>query len=132
MLVIQCLVFADGGLTALGSNIFNMAIIGGVGGYGIFRCLKFVLPRSKTGFLASVALAAWTSVVLASAACAAELALSGTSPLVVAMPAMIGVHVLIGIGEAIITTVVVSMVIAVRPDLIPSWDRGIERQVQEA
>jgi len=118
VLGIQCLMFNDGGLTALGSNLFNMGIVGGIGAYGIFAALRFLLPRTRTGFFAAAAVAAWFSVVLAAAACAAELAISGTSPLAVVMPAMVGVHALIGIGEAIITTAVLSAVLAVRPDLI--------------
>jgi len=118
VLAIQCLVFADGGLTALGTNIFNMGIIGGIGCYYIFVLLKSVLPANKTGFLAASAIASWFSVFAASVFCAFELAISGTSPIGIALPAMAGVHVVIGIGEAVITTVVLSMVYAARPDLI--------------
>ena len=122
VLAIQCLVFADGGLTALGTNIFNMGIIGGIICYWLFLGLKFVLPKTRGGFLAAVAIAAWSSVVIASGVCALELAVSGTSPLKVALPAMVGVHALIGFGEAIITTVVISIVLASRPDLVASWN----------
>lgn len=118
VLVIQCLLFADGGLTALGSNIFNMALLGGVCGYGVFWAVRSALPRGRWSFLTATAVASWVSVVLASAACAVELALSNTIPLRVALPAMVGVHALIGIGEAIITTAALSVVLAARPDLI--------------
>jgi len=121
VLAIQCLGFADGGLTALGTNIFNMGIIGGIVSYGLFQILKSVLPKTRGGFLAAVAVAAWFSVVLASAVCALELHFSGTSPLKIALPAMTAVHVLIGLGEAIITTVVISVVLASRPDLVATW-----------
>lgn len=122
VLLIQCLGFADGGLTALGTNIFNMGIIGGIVCYWLFQALKSVLPKTRGGFLAAVAIAAWFSVVIASAVCALELAVSGTSPLKVALPAMSAVHALIGLGEAIITTVVISIVLASRPDLVASWN----------
>ena len=121
VLAIQCLGFADGGLTALGTNIFNMGIIGGIVSYGLFQILKSVLPKTRGGFLAAVAVAAWFSVVLASAVCALELHFSGTSPLKIALPAMTAVHVLIGLGEAIITTIVISVVLASRPDLVATW-----------
>ncbi len=124
VLGIQCLAFADGGLTALGTNIFNMGIIGGIGCYYLFQALKLVLPKTRRGFLAAVAISAWSSVVLASAVCALELAVSGTSPLKVALPAMTAVHALIGLGEAIITTVVISIVLASRPDLVATWKLG--------
>jgi len=121
VLVIQSLLFADGGLTALGTNIFNMGIVGGLGGYGLFRLLTLALPRRRGVFVAAAAVSAWFSVVLAASVCAVELALSGTSPLALALPAMAGVHVLIGIGEGIISAVVVSLMLGVRPDLVLSW-----------
>jgi cobalt/nickel transport system permease protein len=124
VLVIQALLFADGGLTALGTNIFNMGVIGGLGGYGLFRLFCLALPRRRGAFVAASAVAAWLSVVLAASVCAVELALSGTSPLAVALPAMAGVHALIGVGEAIISAVVISLMLGVRPDLVTSWKPG--------
>jgi cobalt/nickel transport system permease protein len=121
VLVLQCLGFADGGLSALGSNVLNMGLIGGVGVYYIFRLLQTILPKTTRGFLTASALAAWSSVFLASLACAFELALSGTSPARIVIPAMAGFHALIGIGEALITTAILSAVLAARPDLIRSW-----------
>ena len=135
VLLVQCLGFADGGLTALGANIFNMALIGTVLAYYIFHGLKRSLPKSRTSFLAAAGVTAWLSVVLASGACAFELAISGTSPLSVALPAMLGIHALIGIVEGIITVLVVSVVLAVRPDLVrtyayqPSVERYEEAEV---
>ncbi|MGQ9476166.1 MAG: energy-coupling factor ABC transporter permease [Actinomycetota bacterium] len=122
VLLVQCLGFADGGLTALGANVFNMAVIGTVLIYYIFRALKGVLPRTRPYFLAATGIGAWISVILASGACAVELAISGTSPLGVALPAMLGIHAIIGVGEAIITVMVVSVVLAVRPDLVRTYD----------
>jgi len=132
VLLIQCLGFADGGLTALGANLFNMGIVGAVGGWLLFRALRAILPKNGWGFLASAAAASWTAVVVASAFCAVELAWSGTSPLRVALPVMAGVHALIGIGEAVITTAVLSSVLAVRPDLVSAWKRTQQAQLQEA
>ena len=121
VLLIQCLGFADGGLTALGANVFNMAVVGTILSYYIFYGVKSLLPRSKASFLACTGAVAWLSVMLASGACAVELAISGTSPLGVALPAMLGVHAIIGIGEALITVLVVSVVLAVRPDLVRTY-----------
>ncbi len=116
VLIIQCLIFQDGGLTALGANILNMAMIGTIAAYYIYALLSRIL--GKKGFLPAVALASWFSVVLAAGACAVELAISGTSPIRIALPAMTGVHALIGVGEAVITTLVIGFVLKTRPDLI--------------
>lgn len=118
VLTTQCLLFADGGLTALGTNVFNLGVLGGLGGYGILRISRMFLPQSRGGILAATVLAAWFSVVLAAAACSVELALSGTAPLRTTLPLMLGVHVLIGVGEATITASIVSLLLAVRPDLL--------------
>jgi cobalt/nickel transport system permease protein len=122
VLVVQSLLMADGGITALGANVFNMAIVGGVGGYLIFAGLKQLLPKTVTGYVVSVAVASWASVVLAALACSFELALSGTVPLGVALPAMASVHMIIGLGEALITSTVVAAVLASRPDLVKTYD----------
>src|SRR5690606_32169599 len=103
VLGIQCLLFADGGITALGSNFFNMAIVGGLGGMALFSFLRTLLPNNRAGLLSAVAGAAWASVLLGATACARELALSGTAPLRAILPAMVGVHLVIGVGEALIT-----------------------------
>lgn len=116
VLVVQCLFFQDGGITALGANIFNMAIIGTIFSYYFYRVLRQALL--KKNMLVSVFIAAWFSVVLAASFCAMELSLSGTSPLKIVLPAMLFVHVFIGLGEAIITTLVLSFIMKVRPDLI--------------
>lgn len=113
VLIVQCLIFQDGGITTLGANILNMAIIGAMGGYLIYNILKRI-----TGLIPSVAIASWISVVIASFACSIELAISGTSPLRIVVPAMVGVHMLIGIGEAVITCLVIGFVKKVRPDLV--------------
>jgi len=136
VLVVQCLIFADGGLTALGANVFNMGVIGGILCYYFFTGLKSILPKSKPFFISAVAVSSWLSVVLASSACAVELAISGRFPLNVGLPAMAGVHMLIGIGEAVIASTVVSVILAARPDLVqtysiaPSSLGGVSRGVQ--
>ncbi len=118
VLLVQCLMFGDGGITALGTNIFNMGIVGGLGAYLIYKLLIEILPKRRGFFLGSVAVGSWIGVVIAAGFCSLELALSGTSPFGVVFPAMVGVHSLIGIGEALITTSVVSIVMASRPDLV--------------
>jgi len=117
VLIVQCLVFADGGLTALGANIFNMAVVGSLVGYLVYFILHLII-RGKAGRLLAAFMAGWISIVLASSACAVELAVSGTSPINVVLPAMGGVHALIGIGEGLITVVVISFILTTRPDLL--------------
>lgn len=121
VLVLQCLGFADGGLTALGSNIVNMGLFGGIGGYFIFRVFQAILPSGTRGFLMASAISSWFSVILASLACALELGFSKTSPFALVIPSMLGFHALIGIGEALITTAILSAVLRARSDLIRSW-----------
>jgi cobalt/nickel transport system permease protein len=116
VLMAQSLIFQDGGLLALGANIFNMGVIGGFGAYNIYRLFNLLL--GERGRYISGFIAAWGSVVLASAACAFELAISGTSPLGTVLPAMTGIHVLIGIGEGLITVAVLKVLATSRVDLL--------------
>lgn len=119
VLIVQCLIFQDGGLTALGANIFNMAFVGAMGGYVIYGALRRIIGGGKErAVMIATAVASWFSVALASTACAVELAISGTSPLAIALPAMVGIHALIGIGEAVITCMVIGFILKTRPDLI--------------
>jgi cobalt/nickel transport system permease protein len=118
VLIVQCLVFQDGGLLALGANIFNMGIVGGFVSYYIYRGINFVFKDNKAAQIAGGGIAAWFSVVIASIFCAFELAISGTSPLGIALPAMAGIHTLIGIVEGVITAAVLSIVLATRADLL--------------
>jgi cobalt/nickel transport system permease protein len=122
VVVVQALVMADGGITALGANVLNMAVIAVFVGYGVFLLLRRLLPRTSTGYLVSLAVASWFSIVAAAAACAIELAVSGTIPLRNALPAMVSVHMVIGLGEALITVAVVSAVLAARPDLVRTYE----------
>ncbi len=121
VLTVQCLGFADGGLTAIGSNVFNMGVVGALGGYTIFYGIYSLFHKTRRGFFAALAVASWFSIVMGASAAAAELALSGTVPLVITLPTMAGVHAIIGIGEAIITTAAVSLILRTRPDLVSSY-----------
>ena len=119
VLMVQCLVFNDGGLLALGANVFNMAIVNACGGYFVFRLLKRLAPMEKhraTVFAAGFA--GWFGTVLASITCAGQLALSGQSPWSVAFPAMALVHMLIGVGEGLATALVTMAVLRTRPELL--------------
>jgi cobalt/nickel transport system permease protein len=119
VLLVQSL-FADGGVTALGLNVVNMGLVAGLGGYAVFAVARRLLPRTKAGVVAASAVAGGLSVVLAAVAFVVEYALGGAVDLSLGhvLAAMVGVHVLIGIGEAVITAMTVSAVLAVRPDLV--------------
>lgn len=117
--IVQAVLFQDGGLTVLGPNIFVMGLIGTFGGYYVYRAIRFVMGRDRwTGAAVGLAVSAWMSVVAGAVVTAIMLALSGTVPLGVAMVAMVGWHVLIGIGEALITVAAISYVWQTRPDLL--------------
>jgi len=116
VLAIQCLVFQDGGLTALGANVFNMAIVGCLGGWAIWRGL--VTLAGWRFSRAAAFLSAWLSVVLAASFCAVELGLSGTVPMKPALAAMAGVHAAIGLVEGAATAAILGLIGRVRPDLL--------------
>ncbi|MFH1737325.1 MAG: energy-coupling factor ABC transporter permease [Actinomycetota bacterium] len=118
VLIVQAVFFQDGGLLVMGANVFNMAIVGTLGGYLVYSQIRR-LVKGNIGILAGTFVASWASVFLAAGVTAIELVVSGTTPAAVALPAMAGVHAIIGIGEAIITTSVIAFVLQVRPDLIP-------------
>ena len=118
VLLAQCLIFQDGGLLALGANIFNMGIVASFSGYYLYRLVTSLLGNSRRGKLIGSFIGAWGSVFLASIVCAIELAVSGASPIGVALPAMAGIHALIGIGEGLITSAVLSLVLVTRADLL--------------
>lgn len=123
VLMMQGFLFADGGLTALGLNVFNMSMIGVWVGYGAFLLARRVLPRTKASVVLSSAIAGLISVPAAAAGFVLEYAIGGTATFSVStvFAAMISTHVLIGIGEAIITALTVSAVIASRSDLVFGW-----------
>ena len=120
VLIVQSLFFQDGGITALGAGVFNMAVVAVIVSYFSYKVL------SKLRFNQYVAsfLAAWLSVMAASTVTALELGISGTAPLGVTLPAMTFMHALIGVGEGIITAVVVMFV--------KGYDKSSSTAVQEA
>lgn len=123
VLIVQCLIFADGGVLALGANIFNLGIVGAVGGYVIYRAVYRALGHDR-GRLVAVAFAAWCSVVLSAILVAGELSVSGVAPWSVVLPAMAGMHMLIGVGEAVITALVILAISRARPELLAEGDRS--------
>ncbi|MFF1546908.1 energy-coupling factor ABC transporter permease [Streptomyces sp. NPDC058291] len=120
VLLMQGVLFADGGLTALGVNITDMAIVTTVVSYAVFRGLVKVLPRSRRSVTAASFVAAVLSVPAAAVAFTLIYWIGGTTDVAIGKvaTAMIGVHVLIGVGEAVITALTVGAVVAVRPDLV--------------
>jgi len=118
VVLLQCLLFADGGLTALGANLFNMALAAPLLGYAVYAFVRRATDGGLRGRLVATAFAAWISTVVASVACAGQLALSGTVAWRLALPAMGLVHMAIGLGEAAITTLVVVSVARARPELL--------------
>jgi cobalt/nickel transport system permease protein len=115
---VQALLFQDGGLLALGANIFNMGILGTAVSYAIYCLLQQGVGKQRWGLFASGAGAAWASIVVVSLAVALQLAVSGTAPANLAIPAMGGIHALIGIGEALITVGAMAFLYATRRDLL--------------
>jgi cobalt/nickel transport system permease protein len=125
VVAVQSLVFQDGGLVVMGANIFNMGIIGTIGGYAIYRALCGILGGERRARVPAAGVAAWLSVFAAAGAMALELSLSGTTDLVVAMTAMLSVHALIGIGEALITMAALAFIQVTRPDLFGLRDARV-------
>lgn len=115
---VQALLFQDGGLLALGANLFNMAVVGVFVSYAVFTLLQLAFGGKRWGLFTSGFITAWTSILIASLSCALLLAISGTSPANIAVPAMGGIHALIGIGEGLITVGALALVSAARPDLL--------------
>jgi len=124
VLIIQAFLFADGGLTALGLNIFNMGVVGVWASFGIFFILKKLLPKTKSSIVVASFIAALLSVPAAAAGFVLQYAIGANATFSVStvLSAMIGTHVLIGMGEAIITALTVSAVLASRSDLVFGWD----------
>jgi len=124
VLGVQSFVFADGGVTALGANILNMGVIGALVVGGLMVGAQRVLPQRRGAFLAVAGVGAWLAVMAGATATAVELAISGTVPLGTVLPAMLGVHTLIGVGEAVITVAAVSAVMSTRPDVVRALPQG--------
>ncbi|MEM6400761.1 MAG: energy-coupling factor ABC transporter permease [Cyanobacteria bacterium P01_D01_bin.116] len=122
VLIIQAVLFADGGITALGANIFNIGFVGVWVGWLLFQTLHRLLGGSKSRLPLAAGIAAAVSVPVAAIFAAIELAISGTANFGVILPAMAGVHILIGVGEGLITGGVLTYLITARPDLLPGND----------
>jgi cobalt/nickel transport system permease protein len=120
VVIVQALAFADGGLTALGYNVLNMALVTAFGGYGLFHLLRRVLPANATGVVVATGIAAGLSVPLSAMAFAIEWLFGATVPVPfdTVFGAMVGVHLFIGIGEGLISAIAVGAVMAARPDLV--------------
>jgi len=120
VVAVQALIFADGGLTALGYNVLNMAVVTAFGGWALFHLLRRVLPRNATGVIAASALAGALTVPISAVAFSIEWLFGATTNVSFAdvFAAMVSVHMLIGIGEGLITGLAVSAVLASRPDLV--------------
>jgi cobalt/nickel transport system permease protein len=122
VLAMQCLVFGDGGLLALGANVLNMAVIHPVVGFALYR---LVLGRagakqtpSPARRIGSLAFASWVATMLSAATCAGELGMSGVVAPGVVLPAMLAVHALIGFGEGLIAALVLAAILRLRPELL--------------
>ena len=124
VLIIQAFLFADGGLTALGLNIFNMGVIGVWVSFAVFLLLKKIFPKTKSWLVIASFISALISVPAAAVGFVIEYAIGANATFSVGtvLNAMVGTHILIGIGEAIITALTVSAVLASRSDLVFGWD----------
>ncbi len=118
---VQALFFQDGGLIVMGANIFNMGVLTALIGYGLYRGVQ---NQNKGIRFAVAGLGAWLSVLAGALVTALQLWLSGTSTLEVVLPAMLGVHALIGLGEALITVAALAFISQARPDLLAAPEEG--------
>jgi cobalt/nickel transport system permease protein len=116
VIAVQALLFQDGGLLVMGANIFDMGILTAIIGFGLYRGVS--ASANKTLKLAVAGAAAWLSTMAAALLTALQLWISGTSSLQIVLPAMLGVHALIGIGEAIVTAAALGFIFQTRPDLL--------------
>ncbi|MCL2324023.1 MAG: PDGLE domain-containing protein [Actinomycetia bacterium] len=130
VLGIQALVFSDGGVLAYGANLLNMGIIAAAVGWGVYRLACWLVARWRAGTpprgarVASAALGAWAATVAAAGATALEIIVSGNAKAALILPAMLGVHAIIGVGEAVITGSIVGYLALVRPDLLGDRSRS--------
>ena len=131
VLLMQGLLFADGGLSAIGLNVFNMSLIGVWCGYGSFLLLKKVLPKKKSSIAVAAFFAGLLSVPAAAAGFVLQYAIGGTATISVAtvLAAMISTHVLIGIGEGLISALAVGAVMASRSDLVYGY-KGVKQVLE--
>jgi len=131
VLLLQALLFADGGLTAAGLNVFNLGLVGVWVGYGVFLLVKKVLPKNKPSITTAASIAAFISVPAAVIAFVVQYAIGANSTFSVTavFTGMMGTHLLIGIGEAVITAFAVTAVMASRPDLVYGY-RGAKQKLE--
>lgn len=130
VIFVQALVFADGGLTALGYNVLNMGIVTTFGGYAAYVAFRRFLPATRSGVVMAAGLAAWLSVVLSAAMFSLEWLVGATAPVPFdrVFGSMVGVHALIGVGEGAVTGLVLSSVLASRPDLVRGLGPAVHRE----
>lgn len=125
VLGVQALLFADGGLTALGLNVFNLSVIAVLVSFLVFKLMVKLLPKAKSAIPLAAGIAAFVSVPVSASAFTLQYAIggNGTAPVETVFIAMLTTHLLIGIGEAVITMLTVSAILASRSDLVFSWSR---------
>jgi cobalt/nickel transport system permease protein len=121
---VQAFLFQDGGLLALGWNILNMGVLTAFSGFLVYRTLSRIAGKHPGTRIAAAFTAAWLSVEVGAIATAIELAVSGTSPLAIGLPAMTAVHALIGLGEGLITAGAVGLLRATRPEVLSAGERA--------
>lgn len=122
VVAVQALLFQDGGLVVMGANIFNMGIVGTLGGYYVYRLLAGALGGEARARIPAAAVAAWLAVEVGALAMSLQLIVSGTVPAQTTLPVMLGVHALIGIGEALITVGALAFIGSARRDLFDLRD----------
>jgi len=129
VLLVQAFLFADGGLTALGLSVFNMSLLAVWAGYGAFILIRKILPKNKASVSIAASIGALISVPVAAIGFTIQYALGATATYSTStvLTAMVGTHVLIGIGEAIITGLTVSAVLASRSDLVYGWKNNAQK-----
>jgi cobalamin biosynthesis protein CbiM len=125
VLGVQALLFADGGLTALGLNVFNLSVIAVLVSFLVFKLMVKILPKAKSAIPLAAGIAAFVSVPISASAFTLQYAIggNGTAPVETVFIAMLTTHLLIGIGEAVITMLTVSTILASRSDLVYGWSR---------
>jgi cobalt/nickel transport system permease protein len=126
VVAVQALVFADGGLVVMGANIFNMGLVGTLGGYAVYRAAARVFGGEERGRLPAAGIAAWLAVMAGAVAISLQLVLSGQTVIQIIVP-MVGVHALIGLGEAVITVAALRFIGLTRADLFSLRDGGATR-----
>ncbi len=130
VLVVQSL-FGDGGITALGANTFNMGIIGGIGGFYIVKVIILILNKTslkkETKVTIATGIGSYIAIILASLICGIEIGIGGVIPFAIVIPAMVFWHLIIGIGEAVISALIVYFIYKVKPELITTEEMlGVE------